>query len=76
MSVVDELFDKAVDLKIGKEIRVNCGDKKQLHSLRTMIYRQSAKYEKQTGTSPDIMCSKEGTTLVIQKRSFEIEEED
>lgn len=75
MSQVNELFDRALALKKGKKLTVKCTDVKQVHSIRTMFYRQAARYEKQTGNSPELMCSKEGTDLVIMKRSFIIEED-
>ncbi len=75
MSMVNELFDRALALEKGKKLTVKCADVKQVHSIRTMFYRQAAKYEKQTGQAPELMCSKEGTNLVIMKRSFIIEED-
>lgn len=59
MSQVSEVFDQALNMESGKYILLPVSSKEHLHSLRVMLYRESARFEEKLGFPCCLSYSKE-----------------
>ena len=58
MSIISEVFNKLLELDLGEKIEIACASQSQLHSFRTMMYKEKALYQKKTGVDLPLTCNK------------------
>ena len=58
MSIISEVFNKLLELNKGEKIEIACATQSQLHSFRTMLYKEKSLYKKKTGIDLPLTCNK------------------
>lgn len=58
MSIISEAFNKLLELEKGQKLLITVNDQKQLHSYRTMFYKERELYKKRTGIELPLTCHK------------------
>lgn len=70
LSETSQLFDAAVSLNPGEHFEIPCADKKQLNSIRTMLYRQKKKFAEVFPQEAELLTfESRGNILILKKRA-------
>ena len=58
MSIISDAFNRLLELDEGQKIQIAVDDMKQLHSYRTMFYKEREMYRKKTEIYLPMTCHK------------------
>lgn len=58
MSIISEAFNKLLEIEEGEKIQIACIDNQQLHSFRTMLFKERDLYKKATGNEIPLTTNK------------------
>lgn len=67
MGMVSQYFDQALDMNFDEEMIMELTNEKQVHSFRTMLYREKKAFEEKSGLECDLSFFSEGNKLIIRR---------
>lgn len=58
MSIISDAFNKLLELEEGEKLQIGVTGVSQLHSYRTMFYKEASLFKHKTGIKLPVSCEK------------------